>query len=124
MSTRSLALVVTAVLACSGSHGERSPVVSHDDPPTPASGDLTLVVDLSQPMPLGNGTSWNAQVREVKRGTLADTSFHINLYDTTVPCCEPVQGLVLVLARDGERGAAQTMVAADGTVYKVISATR
>jgi hypothetical protein len=124
MSSRRISIVLVASFAlagCHGSGGERN-VMSHDSS-SRAAAEVAIVVDLTDPMPVGNGTSWKATVREVRRGALADATFHVNLYDTTVPCCAPVSGVVLELARGGERGAAQTFAAGDGTIWKIVSAS-
>jgi hypothetical protein len=87
---------------------------------------LTLVVDLTYVIAMGYGHRWKGTVREVRGGTLADPTINLSLmgtdYGGVLPCCDAKSGLVLEVEPIAKAPAAlEGFVAADGTVYQLVS---
>ena len=118
-SGRVLALIVSAALGCGTDRAPRTaPPMSNPD-------SLTLVVDVSAPIPIGYGNAWHAEVRKVVAGALADPHVLLSAFETELPCCGPHPQVEVTLRRVPNRPAALAgFVAADGTIWEMVSVKR
>jgi hypothetical protein len=86
---------------------------------------LVLLLDVTHGVDIGYGRIWRANVREVRRGSLADAVISLHTFDESaynglLRCCEGERGLEITFRRVLERPAALVgFEASDGTIWSL-----
>jgi hypothetical protein len=107
------------------------PSAPRDDAARQVQPDLELEIDTTYGLPTGWGMDWATTVRRVLVGQLADPIIALStfndpdIYSGHFTCCAPESGLIVGFVRLAEHpGTLSGFIAADGTIWKLISVKR